>query len=501
MDPRLLDYYSEELLRMRELAREFARQHPRIAGRLGTQAPENADPYVKLLIESFCMMTARTQIKLDAEFPKFAGRLLEVFCPSYAAPTPSIAVARVFPRLAESDTANGFVLPRGTPFRARVALGEKTACRFRSALDVVLYPLEISGAQLTAVPADIAGLDRYVSSDRPVRGALRIRLRTTNAAHIADLQGLDRLPVYLSGDEQVASRLFELLHAAGVALLMGEPGRVGAPGHPLSVVTSNPIVHEGLEADQGLLPLGWSKFHGHNLLREYFACPSRFFFFTLTGLKAGFSRIHSREVEIILLLDQPTDGLANLVDAAGFALFCTPVVNLFPGRTDQREIPLGGTDTLLVPSRISPLDHEVFAVERIVAQDAPTSKGLEFRPLFETLNSDQGNYGRYFAIRREQRLTSSSARMNGTRTPYIGTEVFVSLVDQNDAPYGGNLRYLTGDVWLTNRDLPLLVPRNGIDDLEGADEDVIDSVGLIRPPSAPVLLSENVKHPGVSSGS
>lgn len=79
MDPRLLDYYTEQLRHMRELAREFARQHPRIAGRLGTQAPENADPYVKLLIESFCMMSARTQIKLDAEFPKFAGRLLEVF--------------------------------------------------------------------------------------------------------------------------------------------------------------------------------------------------------------------------------------------------------------------------------------------------------------------------------------------------------------------------------------------------------------------------------------
>lgn len=381
--------------------------------------------------------------------------------------------------------ANGFVLPRGTTFTARIAPGEKTACRFRTARDVVLYPLEISDARLTAVPHDVAGLDRYVSPARPVRGALRIRLRTTDATRIADLQGLDRLPVYLSGDEQVASRLFELSHTAGVALLIGEPGRIGLPDHALSVVTSSPVLHEGLEPDQGLLPLSWSKSHGHNLLREYFACPGRFFFFTLTGLREGFSRIRGREVEIILLLDQPADRLASMVDAARFALFCTPVINLFPSRTDQLEIPVGGTDTLLVPSRVNPLDHEVFAVERIVAQDAPASKGLEFRPLFETRNNDQGNYGRSFTIRREQRLTSGFARINGTRTPYIGTEVFVSLVDQNDAPYGGNLCYMTGDVWLTNRDLPLLVARNGTNDLEGADEDVIDSVGLVRPPSPP----------------
>jgi type VI secretion system protein ImpG len=485
MDQRLLDYYNEELRNMRELAGAFAQQYPRVAGRLGAQAPENADPYVKLLIESFCMMAARTQIKLDAEFPKFAGRLLEVFCPTHAAPMPSIAVARLFPRLVESDATNGFVVPRGTGFSSRVALGETTACRYHSAQDVVLYPLEIRDARLTSFPLDVAGLDRYVSPARPVRGALRIRLRTTNGMPIARLRGLDRLPVYLAGDEQIASRLFELLHAASVALLTGEPGSFHAPDRSVSVVNCHPVVHEGLEPDRGLLPLGWSKFHGHNLLREYFACPSRFLFFTLTGLRDGFSRIRGREVEIIVLLDQPPERLASLVDASRFALFCTPVINLYASRTDQLEISAGSTDTLMVPSRVDPLDHEVFSIERIVAQDTPASKGLEFRPLFETLNNDGGNYGRYFAIRREPRLTSSAARINGTRTSYTGSEVFVSLVDQNDAPFGGNLRYLTADVWLTNRDLPLLVPRNGRDDLEGADEDVVESVGLVRPPSAP----------------
>lgn len=484
MDPLLLDYYNNELTYMRALAGEFAQQHPKIAARLGMKGTEIADPYVERLIEAFCFMSARMQIKIDAEFPKFVGRLLEVIYPNYVAPTPSISVAQIHPDPVEGNLAKGFAVPRGTTFMGRKPEGEKTRCRFRSSQDVMLYPLEIAAAKLTPIPPDVVGLDSHLSPERQVRGALRLRLRTTNAARIADLRGLDRLPIYLPGDEQIASHLFELLHAAGIALVIGEPGQFGVPGKPQAVVTEYPVLHEGLGIGEGLLPLTWSKFHGHNLLHEYFACPSRFYFFTLNGLQEGFRRITDREVEVIVLLDQPTDRLASLVDASRFALFCTPVVNLFTRRTDQIEIPQGG-ETQLVPSKLEPMDYEVFAIDRVFGQKSADSKEIELRPLYQTLNNDEGNYGRYFSVRRERRLMSDSARRYGTRTPYIGTEVFVSLVDQQEAPYNEELRYLTVDAWVTNRDLPLLVPRNGVDDLDGLDEDAILSVGLIRPPSPP----------------
>lgn len=48
-------------------------------------------------------------------------------------------------------------------------------------------------------------LDRYVPPHAQVRGALRLRLRCTGEANISDLVGLDRLPIYLAGDEQVTS--------------------------------------------------------------------------------------------------------------------------------------------------------------------------------------------------------------------------------------------------------------------------------------------------------
>ncbi|WP_175689537.1 type VI secretion system baseplate subunit TssF [Burkholderia anthina] len=486
MDPRLLDYYNQELIYMRELAAEFAHAHPKIARRLGMQAGEVTDPYVERLIESFSFMAARMQIKLDAEFPRFTERLLEVIYPNYVAPTPSIAVARMYPGRAEGNLAEGYRIARGTSFTARVPDGEKTACQFTSGQDVTLWPLTITEARLTGIPPDIPGLARYVPPDTQVRGALRLRLATTGDVRIADLKGLDRLPVYLAGDEQVASHLFELLHVGAIASVIGAPGEFSRPGRPLAAVTQGAVEHEGLRTDQNLLPLSWAKFHGHNLLHEYFACPARFWFFALTGLAEGLSHVDGREVEIVVLLDRSPAELANLVDASRFALFCTPVINLFGKHTDRIEISPRETEFHLVPARLAPLDYEVFSVETVYGRVAATSAELEFRPLYQTLNNDEGNHGRYFSMRRERRLVSDSARRYGTRTPYIGTEVFLSLVDQNEAPYAENLRFLSVDALLTNRDLATLVPRDGVRDLETAESAPVECIGLIRPPSPPL---------------
>ncbi|WP_321872824.1 type VI secretion system baseplate subunit TssF [Burkholderia ubonensis] len=485
MDPRLLDYYNQELIYMRELAGEFAHAHPKIARRLGMHAGEVADPYVERLIESFCFMAARMQIKLDAEFPRFTGRLLEVVYPNYVAPTPSISVARLYPGQAEGNLVNGYRIARGTSFESHVPDGEKTACLFTSGQDVTLWPLRIVEARLTGVPPDIPALGRYVPASTQVRGALRLRLATTGNVRIGDLKGIDRLPVYLAGDEQVASHLFELLHVATVASVIAAPGEFGAPGRPPAAVTSHAVEHEGLRTDQNLLPLTWTKFHGHNLLHEYFACPARFWFFALNGLAEGFSRVDGCEVEIVVLLDRAPGQLANLVDASRFALFCTPVINLFRKHTDRVEISPRETEFHLVPARLTPLDYEVFSVETLYGQVASTSAELEFRPLYQTLNNDEGNHGRYFSTRRERRLVSDSARRYGTRTPYVGTEVFLSLVDQNEAPCGENIRFLSVDALLTNRDLATLVPRNGMRDLSTSQSAPVDGIGLIRQPSPP----------------
>lgn len=62
MNPRLLDLYNQELQHVRESAAEFAKEYPKIAGRLSLSGVDCADPYVERLLEGFAYLTARVQL-------------------------------------------------------------------------------------------------------------------------------------------------------------------------------------------------------------------------------------------------------------------------------------------------------------------------------------------------------------------------------------------------------------------------------------------------------
>ena len=66
MDPRLLRYYNRELQHLNEMGAEFAKEFPKIAGRLGMESLPVADPYVERLIEGFAFLAARVQLKIDS---------------------------------------------------------------------------------------------------------------------------------------------------------------------------------------------------------------------------------------------------------------------------------------------------------------------------------------------------------------------------------------------------------------------------------------------------
>jgi type VI secretion system protein ImpG len=481
MDPRQLEYYTHELLYLRELAGEFARQHPKITRRLGMQAGEIGDPYVGRLIQSASMTFARMQMRIDEEFPRLMQPLLEAVYPNYVSPTPAMAVARVFPGHGSGHAGKGFLIPRGTAFRARTPVGENTACEFRSSQDVTLYPLEIVQARLTGIPPDIPSLDRYVRDGLPVHGALRLRLRTTNGTAIASLVGLDRLPVYLTGDERTASHLFEQILSAGVASVMAEPDRF-AHGR-LHAVTRDAVVHEGLDPGQNVLPAVPRKFHGHNLVHEYFACPARFWFFALMGLQKGLAAIVGHEVEIVILLRRSPGALADTVDASHFALFCTPVINLFPLPTRRMKIQPEQSEHRLVVKPDAPLDYEVHSVQLARGQISEDSGDLQFRPAHTALRYDEDDEGRFFTVRRE--LYCNDAGRHGTHRTFTETRTWVSLVDCNGQPNESGCHYLSVDALVTNRDLPAMLQPNGRDDLIAELSAPIAGIGFVRAPGQP----------------
>ena len=218
MDPRLLQYYGRELNYVREMGAEFAREFPKVAGRLGLDTFECADPYVERLLEGFAFMAARIHLKLDDEFPRFTQHLLEIVYPHYLAPTPSMAVVQMRPNLAEGTLAQGYRVPRGTALRSLLGRGEQTPCEYRTSQDVTLWPLELTFAEYTGYVGDIGD----VKLPARARGAIRFKLRTTAGLNFADL-ALDDLPLFIRGADELPMKIYEQIMAHAVAIVARRP--------------------------------------------------------------------------------------------------------------------------------------------------------------------------------------------------------------------------------------------------------------------------------------
>lgn len=453
MDPRLIQYYNQELQHLRELGGEFAREFPKIAGRLGLEGFECADPYVERLLEGFSFLAARVQLKMDAEFPQFTQHLLEVIYPHYLAPTPSMVMARFQPDLTEGALEHGFVIPRGAELYSVLGKGEQTSCEYRTAHPVTLWPLEITEAQYFAGKEPVALLD--LPDLHKVRAGVRLRLRTTLPGLPFSKLPLERLPLYLHGSEALPARLHEQL-LANTVMVVARPGQRPAPWH--EVVAGNPIQRLGFEDEQALLPLTPPSFQGYRLLHEYFAFPQRYLLVELGGLSPAARRCAGQDLEVLILLNRADSVLENAVSVENFALFCAPAVNLFPKRADRIHLSDQFAEHHVVPDRTRAMDFEVYQVAGVTGIGA-AGEEQEFLPFYAQYDRlSQRSQRSFYTVHRLPRVLSSRQRRDGPRSSYVGGEIYLSLVDADRAPYRGGLRQLAVATLCTNRDLPLHMP-------------------------------------------
>jgi type VI secretion system protein ImpG len=448
MDQRLLAYYNRELQYVRQLGGEFAKQFPKIAGRLGLDAFECADPYVERLLEGFAFLAARVQLKIDSEFPRFTENLLEMVYPHYLAPTPSMTVVQFEPNYRQGILNEGFLIPRGTSLRSNVGAGEQTPCVYRTAHDVSLWPVEIASISHSAFVGDIG--DVGLENRRPVRGAVRLRLRTVDGTPMKQLS-LDRLPIFIRGTDQTSLRLFELL-------LGGSLGSVlrSSKDTLSEVVTKGAVLPLGLEEDQALLSNVPKAFQGYRLLQEYFALPNRFMFAELTGLAPAIKRCSSAELEVIVLVDRHDPVVERGLTVAQVALFCSPAINLFPRRADRIHLTDRVHEYHVVADRTRPMDLEVHTVSEVVGYGASAEARRDFAPFYScTERSPHHPDAAYFTLHREPRVASARQRRNGPRSSYLGSELFIALVDGQQGPFRTDLKQLAVQTLCSNRDLPL----------------------------------------------
>ncbi|MGN4066074.1 type VI secretion system baseplate subunit TssF [Burkholderia gladioli] len=457
MDPRLLRYYNRELQHVREMGAEFASAYPKIAGRLGMEGFECADPYVERLLEGFAFLAARVQLKLDAQYPVFTQHLLEMVYPHYLSPIPSMAVVQLHPDTAEDLPPAGHAVARHTVLRSLTGFGERTACEYRTAHELRLWPLELAEARYFDTPAALAAAGLVPPPGRAARAGLRLRFRTLAGAE-AKMLALDTLPVYLAGADELPALLYEQLLANGLGYTVrtasASEGEFVELHHERAALRAS-----GFDEEQAMLPYGSRSFSGYRLLQEYFACPERFRFVEFTGLRALLARARGKEFEIVVWLDRSVARLHNAIDAGNFRLFCTPAANLFERRADRIHLQGGRTEYHILGDRTRPMDFEVHSVLEVQGYGDSQEPEQRFLPFYDSNSRNwHGGQAAFYTLRREPRLLSTRQKQNGARSSYVGSETFIALVDGKDAPYATSLRQLGLRLLCTNRDLPLHMP-------------------------------------------
>lgn len=478
MDPRLLRAYNEELIYLRETAREFGEEYETVAGRLGLNTPTDPDPYVERLLEGVAFLGARVKLKLQDQFPDFTQHLLNAIQPHYLAPTPSICVAAFEPQEGDQAIATGFPVPRHTELTATATDEASTLVTFRTGHDVVLWPVKIVEAEYLPTRAAVAPY----AGEAGVRAEAGLRLRFTGTGGVPLSQvNVPDLPIYLDGSEVIPGDLYRQLIGDEVATLARPMNSVDRDQAWTRL--PSPEQH-GFEDDCALLPPGRRSFRGYRLLSEYFACPERFLFIRLRELGRAFAQC-AGDCEVVILFNRGAPALAGSVSPANFKLFATPAINLFEKQIDRVAVNGFEHEHHLVPDRTRPLDFEIFGVLEVTAYAQNNGDARPVAPLhaFGSLLYDWTEALFYVTRLRHRRLSTKEQRLR-RRSDYLGTETWISLTAPGEARRLDETQELSVRALVTNRELAEQLRLGGATDFQVSGVPA-RSVMVVRAPTKP----------------
>lgn len=468
MSTTLFPYYERELTFIRQLAQEFARQHPAAAGRLLLEPNRSVDPHVERLIESFALLSARVHHKLDDEFPELTDGLMSVLYPHYLTPIPSLAVVQFDLDAGRGPLPHGFVIPRDSRLNTQPI--RDTVCQYRTCYPVHLWPIAVTAARL-APPPFPAGL----TPPPRAAAALIVRLEAAGELPLSGLH-LDTLRLHLFGPWYVTGGLYELLfgHALEVVIRSADPDAQHV--QPVRLSPTAALAPVGFGPDEGLLPYPPRAFQGYRLLTEFFAFPHKFLFADLGGFAETRKRGFGRAAEVVVFLDRAMPSLESAVDAGTFRLGCTPVVNLFEQTAEPIPLTRAKHEYRIVPDVARPDGCEVYSIDQVTSIDPTAGATTEYRPFYGVHHGPEG-----------ARTFWHTTRRPSARDSDRGTEVYLNLVDLDFRPLVPDDPTLVVRTTCTNRDLPARLQRFGDQmaiELEAAAP--LKRVRAVRAPTLPL---------------
>lgn len=488
-----MSYYNKELTFLKEMGREFAQQYPKIASRLALDTTDIPDPYVERLLEGVSFLTARTQLKLDAEYPRFVQRILEVVYPDFINQKPAAAIVNLEPTgQYNADVIN--LLERGRVLRSLPIDEFKVSCPFSVTKTTEILPLRIEKAKYTDslgyLPSTLPALK--ASAGKKVQSALRLDFSLSVPGSCSEMLP-DELSVFLGTELSKSSALLFLLASECVGIVCHSYENPKQWYYPLS---SKPE-HRGFREDEALSFNLDKSVSAFRIMQEYARLPEKFLFVAQKDIKQAVRQAendghlpkvpeHLEEIvndkgvnkkiityrkryfSLSFLFSNKIPELTELIGVEDFSVNAVPVVNLFRKKSSRFPVNIQDQEHHVIIDRTQPLNYEIYAIEQVKGFDTNNRQTVAFSPMYKApdmgLFPEAQTQHAYFSARRADRVPSENSVKNGFRSSYLGSEVFLSLADNRDYAFNSGIQHLSVDAWCTSRDLPLMMPRDGESD-------------------------------------
>lgn len=428
----LLPHYERELALLRQSIASFSARYPKIAVRLGINGDRSEDPHIERMLQSFALLAANIDDRLDDNYTEFADALLCMLHPQYGRPLPACTVARFDVSDMLDKLAEPSVIPRGTEL-----LSTAEACRFRTVYDVTLAPIRIANARYasaTAVPSDVI-LPPHTS------GLLSVTFAVTRPGfRIESIPS--PLRIHIDGaDEVVAAAMDAMTMRTAAAFVEDAERRWTALRAPPLASVGYDDTEKLIEEDDGPPAL--------RLLGEYLAYSKKFDFVDVD--LAALVRTAGPGPQLTLHLairdvhpdSREAQQLKNL-SAEHLKLFCTPIVNLFRlTSVPLKRDPL--TDTYPVQSQnTDAAEVTIWSVDTVRATaGVPGAKTIQ--PFTSLMHSGAGGLaGPYWVL-----------GQGTAATPSGKIDAALSLIGLDGRPaVDTGIEQITANLTCSNGDLP-----------------------------------------------
>lgn len=490
MNKSFLDKYHQELKFFRDAAKAFAEEHPQAAPRLGLAAPEIEDPYVERLIEAVSFLTARINLKIDAEYPKFVHHILKVIHPDLVQPYPSVAVAELFP----SDL-RAVTIEQGESVITKTKSKGHATCQFSVCSNTQIFPFEIENIKYSH---NISDLNSILNNKKDYKSILNVSLKIPAGFFVENFQ-ISNLQWFISShDLTVSSELLFFIAEKCKSIQVDLKGNVD-----WQYKLKPDFSFSGFDDYISFFNKRSTNYSKHII--DYAVLPDKYLFFKIVNFSevieslkekgllsfqtTELGTILSKEITLDLnfVFNDTSEILNRYIDNKSLSLNTVVLNNAFNKSTRVLVDQLTNEQHIVI-DRLRPRDFEVISVEKVDGYSKLNHQIKNFEPIYKLNNNtdhfNEDTYGFFSEIYKQSHSVSK-------KTSYKGSECYVLLTNQLKHGIESDLNQISVQTWCSNRALPSEISWSLDQDLKMLDDSlkirkIKRHTGFTTPISAPI---------------